>query len=40
MILREKEKTYYISTRDKKEYGFTDWVIFWWGRHFDGHKLY
>lgn len=35
MILRKKEKIYYISTVNKKEYGFTDWVIFWWGRHFD-----
>lgn len=33
--LRRREDCYYVSTFNKSEYEHTDWIIFWWGWHFD-----
>lgn len=35
MKFRKREKYYYISTKNKKEYGYTDWIIFYWRWCFD-----
>jgi hypothetical protein len=31
----KRDNCYYISTRNKKEHETTDWIIFYWGNHFD-----
>lgn len=35
MKFRKRENCYYLSTVNKKEYETTDWIIFYWGWHFD-----
>lgn len=35
MEFRKRDNCYYISTVNKKEYETTDWIIFYWGWHFD-----
>ncbi len=35
MKFRKRDNCYYISTVNKEKYETTDWVIFYWGWHFD-----
>jgi len=35
MKFRKRGKCYYISTINKNEYDFNDWLIFYWGWQFD-----
>ncbi len=35
MKFRKKDKYYYISTENKNEFEFNNWVIFYWGWQFD-----
>jgi hypothetical protein len=35
MKFRKIDKCYYISTTDKNDYDYNDWVIFYWGWNFD-----
>ena len=32
---KKRQNCYYISSVNKEEYESTDWVIFYWGNHFD-----
>ena len=35
MKFRKRDNCYYISTKDDDRYESTDWIIFYWGWHFD-----
>lgn len=35
MKFRKRENCYYISTTNRNDWDFNDWVIFYWGWHFD-----
>lgn len=35
MKIRKSGNRHYIYTRDKKNHDYVDWVIFYWGNHFD-----
>lgn len=35
MKFRKNDNCYYLSTINKKEYETTDWIIFWFGWHFE-----
>jgi hypothetical protein len=35
MKIRKRDNCYYISTRNRNDYDFNDWVIFYWALRFD-----
>lgn len=35
MKFRKRDNCYYLSTYNIKRYDHTDWIIFYWGNHFD-----